>query len=31
VEYVKKDGSKSGVRLTDRGFLFCDTVSSALL
>lgn len=31
IEYKKEKGEPSGVRLTRRGFLFCDTVSSAFL
>lgn len=31
IEYKKTKGRPSGIRLTEKGFLFCDTVSSALL
>lgn len=31
LEYKKQAGLNSGIRLTRRGFLFCDTVSSELL
>lgn len=31
LEYKEKDGRKTGVSLTKKGFLFCDSVSSAFL
>ncbi|MDD5195933.1 MAG: coproporphyrinogen III oxidase, partial [Candidatus Omnitrophica bacterium] len=31
IEHVKTKGKPAGIRLTKKGFLFCDTVSAALL